>query len=122
MVVDDGLMGITHVLRGDDLLLCTPRQIWLFEVLGLPVPEFAHVPLLYGQDGNRLSKRHGSLAADALRQRGVRAEEVIGYLAHLGGLIPNKEPVKARELVSHFSLEKLPKEPVILGWTAEAGE
>lgn len=112
VVVDDGLMRISHVLRGDDLLASTPRQIWLYNLLHLPVPQFAHVPLLYGADGHRLSKRHGDLAIAALRQTGVKAEKIIGYLAFLAGILPCIEPVAARELIPEFQLERLSVKPI----------
>ncbi len=114
VVVDDGLMGITHVLRGDDLLSSTARQIWLYQVLDLPVPEFAHVPLLYGPDGRRLSKRHGDLSIAALRRRGVKAERIIGFLAGLAGYLPRGEEIKAPDLIDFFTLEKLPRIPLII--------
>ncbi len=114
VVVDDGLMHISHVLRGDDLLFSTPRQIWLYHKLGLTVPVFAHVPLLCGWDGVRLSKRHGSTTIAGLRRKGVKAEAVNGYLGHLAGLLAQPEPVTAGELLAEFSLDKLPREPLSL--------
>jgi len=114
VVVDDALMGITHVLRGDDLLPSTARQIFLYRALELPPPSFAHVPLLLGLDGHRLSKRHGDLSLASLRRRGVRAEQIIGYLAGLAGMTPKGEAVTARELVPVFSLEALSKTPLIV--------
>lgn len=114
VVVDDAAMGITDVLRGMDLLDSTPRQILLFEALGLPVPRFAHVPLLYGPDGRRLSKRHGSVTITGMRAAGTSAEEVIGCLAYLSGLQDRMEPVKASELIPSFDLKKVPREPVVL--------
>lgn len=114
VVADDGAMGITHVLRGYDLLDSTPRQIWLYQALGLPAPCFAHVPLLYGPDGCRLSKRHGAISLSALRLGGKRPESIVGLLAYRYGLIHRYEPVAARELVDSFSLVRLPREPVVL--------
>ncbi|MDT8901708.1 tRNA glutamyl-Q(34) synthetase GluQRS [Anaeroselena agilis] len=114
VVVDDAAMRITHVLRGDDLLASTPRQLYLYSLLGLTPPAFAHVPLLVSPDGHRLSKRQQDLALAALKERGVAAPEIIGRLAHLAGLIPAPEPVRPRDLVAAFSLAKLPREPVVI--------
>jgi len=114
VVVDDAAMGITDVLRGMDLLDSTPRQILLFAALGLPVPQFAHVPLLYGPDGQRLSKRHGSVTIAGMRAAGTSAEEVVGCLAFLSGLQDRLEPVKAADLIADFDLGKVPREPVIV--------
>ncbi|HLO04347.1 MAG TPA: tRNA glutamyl-Q(34) synthetase GluQRS [Symbiobacteriaceae bacterium] len=112
VVLDDGLMGITDVLRGADLLDSTPRQIRLFEALGLPVPRFAHVPLLLGPDGARLAKRHGAVSVTAMRAAGTAPERVIGYLGFISGLLDRPEPVTAAELVPLFDLAKVGREPV----------
>lgn len=112
VVVDDGLMGITDVVRGADLLDSTPRQIRLFEALGLPVPQFAHVPLLLGPDGSRLAKRHGAVSVAAMRTAGTAPERVIGYLAFLSGLLERPEPVTAAELIPSFDLAQVGREPV----------
>jgi len=114
VVVDDAAMAITDVLRGADLLDSTPRQIWLYRALGLPVPRFAHVPLLYGPDGQRLSKRHGAVAVAAMRAAGTPPEEVVGYLAYLSGLLERPEPVRPAELVPGFSLDRVPREPAVV--------
>lgn len=114
VVVDDGQMHITQVVRGDDLLSSTPRQIALYKMLGLPLPEFVHVPLLYGPDGYRLSKRHGSLSLAKLRESGVQPENIVGFLAWKAGQMEHPESVKARELTGLFDLTKLPQQPVII--------
>ncbi|MBB3109495.1 glutamyl-tRNA synthetase [Paenibacillus phyllosphaerae] len=114
VVVDDAAMGVTDVLRGYDLLDSTPRQLMLYEALGLPAPRFAHVPLLNGTDGKRLAKRHGSIALASLREAGVSPERIIGWLAALSGLLPQPEPVRASELVSEFALDRIPKEAVVV--------
>lgn len=114
VVVDDAAMRITHVLRGDDLLASTPRQLYLYRLLGLTPPAFAHVPLLISPDGHRLSKRRQDLSLAALRERGLAADEIVGYLAHKAGLIPARRPIAARDLVSLFSLELLPCQAVIV--------
>ncbi len=114
VVVDDALMGITQVVRGADLLGSTPRQLFLYQALGLKPPGFAHVPLLCGPDGHRLSKRHQALSLAALRGQGCRPESIIGYLAWRAGLIERKEAVAAKELVAGFSLTLLGKQPVVV--------
>ncbi|MBM7866786.1 tRNA glutamyl-Q(34) synthetase GluQRS [Heliobacterium gestii] len=111
VVVDDALMGVTHVLRGDDLLTSTPRQILLYQALGLPVPAYCHVPLVLGPDGARLSKRHGDTAIAALREQGISPQKVVGFLAATSGLLPLPEPVHLQELIPHFSEAKLPRQP-----------
>ncbi len=114
VVVDDAAMGITHVLRGDDLLASTPRQLYLYRLLGLTPPAFAHVPLLLSPDGHRLAKRQRGLSLAALRARGVVATAITGFLAHRANLIPVPEPVRPRDLLAAFSLAKLPTEPVVV--------
>jgi len=114
VVVDDAAMGITDVLRGWDLLDSTPRQLQLFQALGLPAPRYAHVPLLHGPDGQRLSKRHGSLALSSLRSTGRKPEEVVGVLAALSGLQDRPEPAAPVELLADFDLAKVGTEPSVL--------
>lgn len=112
VVVDDAAMGVTDVLRGWDLLDSTPRQLALYEALGLHAPRFAHVPLLCGPDGSRLAKRHDSLSMEAMHQAGVKPEQVVGWLAYVSGLIERPEPIAAGELVAGFDLSRVPTEPV----------
>jgi glutamyl-tRNA synthetase len=114
VVVDDAAMGITHVLRGDDLLASTSRQLYLYRLLGLTPPAFAHVPLLVSPDGRRLAKRQRDLTIGSLRDRGVTAGEITGFLAHRAGLLPAPAPVRPRDLVAAFSLDKLPRRPVVI--------
>ena len=117
VVVDDAAMKIDRVLRGADLLSSTPRQIYLWQLLGYPPPTFLHVPLLMAADGSRLSKRQGSLTIEALRWSGVRPQQIIGRLAAWAGLIEKPEPLRPEELIDVFSLDKLPREPVVVGDT-----
>ena len=117
VVVDDAAMQIDRVLRGADLLASTPRQIYLWQLLGYPPPTFIHAPLLLAADGSRLSKRQGSLTIEALRCSGVRPQRIIGHLAAWAGLIENPEPLLPDELIEGFSLDKLPREPVVVGDT-----
>ncbi len=118
VVVDDALMGITHVLRGADLLASTPRQLYLYRLLGYAAPLFSHVPLLVDEKGVRLSKRHGALAVAVLRERGVRAEKIIGLLAWLAGLLPTLEEAQPQELVNLFDLKKISRQDIIVSETA----
>ena len=111
VVVDDAELGITHVLRGDDLLGSTPRQMQLCEALGLPVPVYAHVPLLLGPDGKRLAKRAGTPSLAELRERGIPPERLVGLLAAWAGLGDGR-PVALRTLVPRFVLDRLPRQPI----------
>jgi glutamyl-tRNA synthetase len=111
VVVDDAASGITHVLRGEDLLPSTPRQIQLAQALGLPSPRYAHVPLLLGPDGKRLAKRGGPPSLAELRRAGVPALRVVGLLAGWAGL-GDGGPVAPPALVQGFSLERVPRQPI----------
>jgi glutamyl-tRNA synthetase len=112
VVVDDAATGITHVLRGEDLLSSTPRQLQLYEALGLSAPEFFHVPLVLGEDGKRLAKREGAFALAELRERGLPAERILGLLAAWSGL-GDGSPILLEELVRRFRPESLPRAPVV---------
>lgn len=112
VVADDALMGVTQVVRGEDLLDSTPRQIWLNRVLGWQEPEYAHVPLLVAGDGRRLAKRDRDLELGQLRQM-CTAPELVGRLAVLAGLIPEYAPMTPAELIPLFSWDKIPKEPIV---------
>ena len=108
VVVDDGEMEVTQVVRGSDLLDSTPRQIWLQAQLGLSHPEYGHVPLLLAPDGRRLAKRDRDQELGALQVQ-YTAPELVGRLACLAGLIPEPAPVTPAELVPLFSWDKLPR-------------
>ncbi|WP_167508811.1 MULTISPECIES: tRNA glutamyl-Q(34) synthetase GluQRS [Corallococcus] len=112
VVVDDADSRITHVLRGDDLLPSTPRQLQLYEALRLPAPDFLHVPLVMGEDGKRLAKRDGAFALAELRARGRAPEHVLGLLAAWSGL-GDGSPVSLPSLVARFSRDVLPHAPVV---------
>ncbi|HMM20338.1 MAG TPA: tRNA glutamyl-Q(34) synthetase GluQRS [Selenomonadales bacterium] len=114
VVVDDAAMRISHILRGDDLLASTPRQILLYRLLGREVPAFSHVPLLCSPDGHRLSKRQKDLSLAALRGRGVSAEEVVGFLAWKARLLDTWQPIRPADLISRFSLAAIPRTPVVV--------
>ena len=113
VVVDDAAMGITEVVRGDDLVPSTPRQLLLYRALGWQAPRFAHVPLVVGPDGRRLAKRHGDTRLATLRETGMKAEGLLGLLAWSCGWLPQPEPVTARELLPLFRLESIPREPFV---------
>lgn len=105
VVVDDGLMGVTDVLRGSDLLSSTPRQVELFEALDLPVPRFWHVPLMLDEAGERMSKRDGSDSIQMLREQGMTPPEVVGRLAASVGLAEPDEAVSAGRLLDRLDLD-----------------
>lgn len=113
VTVDDGLMGITRVVRGRDLLSSTPRQIWLHNCFGFAVPEYCHTPLLLAAEGRRLSKRERDMDMGVLREK-YTPEELVGLLAMLAGLQEDPAPVSARELAADFSWEKVRKEDALL--------
>jgi glutamyl-tRNA synthetase len=105
VVVDDALMGITHVIRGDDHLNNTPRQIQLYQALGYPPPAFAHLPLILGPDRARLSKRHGATSITAYQEMGYLPSALVNYLARLGWSYGDQEIFSREELIERFSLE-----------------
>jgi glutamyl-tRNA synthetase len=113
VVVDDAANGVTEVIRGDDLLPSTPRQLQLYAALGLRPPTFAHVPLVVGPDGRRLAKRHGDTRLSALRAAGVPAEMLLGLLAWSCGWLAAVRPVTARELVPLYRLDAIPRRPFV---------
>lgn len=114
VVVDDAAQGVTEVVRGDDLLPSTPRQLLLYEALGLTPPRFVHVPLVTGPDGRRLAKRHGDTRLSSLRDAGVRPETLLGLLAWSCGWLSTIEPITLRELLPLFRLETIPRTPFVL--------
>lgn len=114
VVVDDADQGVTEVIRGDDLLASTPRQLLLYRALNLPAPTFTHVPLVIGPDGRRLAKRHGDTRLAALRDSGVSAAALVGLLAWSCGWQPDTRPVMPYELIPHFSLDTIPQQPFVL--------
>ena len=109
VVVDDVDMAITHVIRGDDHLANTPRQILIYQALGASLPVFAHVPLILGLDKTRLSKRHGATSVMAYRDLGYLPEAVVNYLARLGWSHGDQELFSREELIRHFALESVGK-------------
>jgi len=115
VVIDDALMKITHVIRGDDHLSNTPKQVALYEALGWPVPEFAHLSTILGGDRERLSKRHGATSIANFRDMGVLPEALVNYLALLGWAPSggNREIFSMQELVKEFSLERVTPSPAV---------
>lgn len=113
-VVDDWKMGITHIIRGDDHLSNTPRQIVVYEALGAPVPLFAHMGLIFGADGKRLSKRHGATSVVAYAEEGYLSEALLNYLALLGWSIDDATNIFDRDrLVAEFDLSRVSKNPAV---------
>lgn len=113
-VVDDADMEITHVIRGDDHLSNTPRQILVFEALGHEVPRFAHLSMIWGADGKKLSKRHGATSVEAFRDEGYLPEAILNYVALLGWSLDGETTIISRDtLTREFSLDRISKNPAI---------
>lgn len=102
VVADDHEMGVTHVIRGDDHVSNTPRQILIYEALGLPVPRFGHVPMILGPDRQKLSKRHGARAVIEYQKDGLLPQALVSYLVRLGWSHGNQELFSLEELVRYF--------------------
>ncbi len=113
VVVDDALMGITHVLRGDDHLNNTPRQVPIFKALGFPVPRFGHVSMILGSDKARLAKRHGATSILAYQAQGYLPEAMINYLVRLGWSHGDEEVFSMVELIEKFSLDHVQKHAAV---------
>jgi glutamyl-tRNA synthetase len=124
--IDDSLMKITHVLRGDDHLANTPRQLMILRALNMPTPEYAHLSLITGDDGTPLSKRHGSFSLHDLRNQGYLPSAVLNYLGRLSHTYEQQVLMTFAELAAHFKLEKLSRAPArfdrnqLLHWQKEA--
>jgi nondiscriminating glutamyl-tRNA synthetase len=115
VVIDDALMKITHVIRGDDHLSNTPKQVALYEALNWPVPEFAHLSTILGSDRERLSKRHGATSIANFREMGVLPEALTNYLALLGWAPSGgtREIFSSQELIQEFTLERVTPSPAV---------
>lgn len=119
VVVDDGAMGVTEVVRGNDLVASTFRQLELYRALGLSEPAFAHVPLVQGPDGRRLAKRHGDTRLSHYRDDGVPAQAIVTWAARSAGLVDEHESVaSAQEVIERFEWHKLPKQNVVVDPTS----
>jgi glutamyl-tRNA synthetase len=114
VVVDDAAQGVTEVIRGDDLVPSTPRQLLLYRALNLVPPAFTHVPLVVGPDGRRLAKRHGDTRLAALRAAGVSAEALVGLLGWSCGWSGRVEPIAVRDLLPLFRRDTIPPHPFVL--------
>jgi glutamyl-tRNA synthetase len=114
VVVDDAAQGVTEVVRGDDLVASTPRQIALHRLLGLPIPCYAHIPLVLAPDGSRLAKRHGAVTLADLAQRGDSPGDVCARLAESIGIDTDGRAVTAPELLDRFDPDRMPRVPWLL--------
>lgn len=118
VVCDDANMGITHVIRGDDHLSNTPRQILIYEALGFEVPTFAHLSMILGSDGKKLSKRHGATNVEEYRDRGYLADALVNFLALLGWSLDGETTIIDREtLCREFSLDRVTKKDAVFDET-----
>jgi glutamyl-tRNA synthetase len=116
-VVDDAAMEITHVLRGDDHISNTPRQLRIYEALGLTPPRFGHLPMILGPDGTRLSKRHGAVSVTAFRDDGILPQAMVNFLALLGWAFDGEREIFTMdELIEVFTLERVSKNPAIFNY------
>lgn len=113
VVIDDALMNITHVIRGDDHVNNTPRQILMYQALGFDVPQFAHVPMILGADKTRLSKRHGATSVMAYKEMGFLPEALVNYLVRLGWSHGDQEIFSFKELIELFELNSVGKSPAV---------
>ena len=113
VVIDDALMNITHVIRGDDHVNNTPRQILMYQALGFDVPKFAHVPMILGSDKARLSKRHGATSVMAYKEMGYLPEALVNYLVRLGWSHGDQEIFSQKELIEQFALDAVGKSPAV---------
>ena len=109
VVIDDVTMNITHVIRGDDHVNNTPRQILMYQALGVPLPHFGHVPMILGEDRARLSKRHGATSVMSYKEMGYLPEALVNYLVRLGWSHGDQEVFSREELVRYFSFENVGK-------------
>ncbi len=113
VVVDDARQGITDIVRGDDLLRSTARQLWLYRLLGLgPPPRYWHLPLILGQDGRRLAKRHGDTRLAHYRQIGVAPQRMLGLMARWCGMTDERTIIDAAEFVARFDIDAVPRSPI----------
>lgn len=113
VVVDDAHMDITHVIRGEDHLINTPKQIWLYQALGYSVPQFAHIPLILGPSGQKLSKRDGAVSVGDYQAKGYLAQALCNYLVRLGWSHGDQEIFTPEEMIASFSLDAVGKKGAI---------
>ncbi len=114
VVLDDALMEITHVIRAEEHLSNTPRQILIYQALGLPLPEFGHISLILGKDRSKMSKRHGATSVEQYKALGYLPEAMVNFLALLGWSPPGEEEIfSSAELIELFSLDHVAKNPAV---------
>ncbi|MBP9531542.1 MAG: glutamate--tRNA ligase [Syntrophaceae bacterium] len=113
VVIDDAMMNISHVIRGDDHVNNTPRQILMYQALGFEVPKFAHVPMILGSDKTRLSKRHGATSVMAYKEMGYLPEALVNYLVRLSWSHGDQEIFSQKELIEFFSFDAVGKSPAV---------
>jgi len=114
VVIDDALMHITHVIRGEEHLSNTPRQVVLYEALGFTPPEFGHISLILAKDRSKMSKRHGATSVDQYRKLGYLPEAIVNYLALLGwSPVGEEEFFSLHQLIEQFSMERVAKSPAV---------
>lgn len=113
VVIDDALMELTHIIRGDDHLINTPKQQLIYDALGFNLPEFAHVSMIHGADKTKLSKRHGATSVGAYRDDGYLPEAMINYLTRLGWSFGDEEIFSKDELIEKFTLDNVGKSPAV---------
>jgi len=117
VVVDDALMKINYIIRGDDHISNTPKQIILYKILGFKIPNFAHLPMILGEDKTRLSKRHGATAVEQFRELGFLPDAMVNYLVRLGwGLDDTKEIFTREEIIKSFSLKDVNKSAAVFSY------
>ena len=117
VVVDDHDMGITHIIRGDDHLNNAARQTQIYQALGWKVPVMAHIPLIHGPDGSKLSKRHGALGIDAYRAMGYLPAAMRNYLVRLGWAHGDQEIFTTEEMIAAFDLPQIGRSPARFDFT-----
>ena len=117
VVVDDYDMGVTHIIRGDDHLTNAARQAQLINAIGWPLPEYAHIPLIHGADGAKLSKRHGALGVDAYRDMGFLPEAIKNYLLRLGWAHGDEEVISEKQAIEWFDFDGIGKSPARFDFT-----
>jgi len=113
VVIDDAQMELTHIIRGDDHLINTPKQLLIYKALNFKIPEFAHVSMIHGSDKTKLSKRHGATSVEAYREAGYLPEAMINYLTRLGWSYGDEEIFSREELIEKFTLENVGKSPAV---------
>ena len=113
VVIDDHDMGVTEIIRGDDLIYSTFRQLSIQRHLSWQPPRYCHVPLIVGEDGRRLAKRHGDTRLSYFRDSGIRSQAIVGYLAWTLGMLDQLEPCSPRDLIPLLNWQQIPRKPTV---------